>query len=67
MTVKEQLLETLDGLTPQQQAHLLTVARQLQASTPPPGTAGNVLIDALDTFDFAPGEVDVMMTTIEEI
>lgn len=66
MTLKEQLYATVDQLTPEQQAHLLAVARQLQASPLPPGTSGAALLNALDDFTFAPGEVDTMMTAIRD-
>ena len=65
-TVKEQIIDELDRLTPSQQAHLLGVARQLQRTPLPPGTPGEVLIEHMDRFTFAPGALDEMMRAIEE-
>lgn len=65
-SVREQILEEIDHLTPDQQAHLLALARQLRQSRLPPGTPGDVLLAARDRFTFAPGDVDEMMQAIEE-
>lgn len=65
-SIKEQLLHELDKLTPQQQQHLLDVARRLQTSSLPAGTPGEVLLSHMDDFQFAPGAVDDMMRVIDE-
>jgi hypothetical protein len=69
-TVREQILEEIDHLTPDQQAQVLSMMRQLRQSTPPhsilpPGTSGDVLLAAQDRFKFSPGDVDEMMQAIE--
>lgn len=65
-SVREQLIEQLNQLTPGQQAQLLMVARQLHQSSLPPGTPGEVLLAARHKFHFEPGDVDEMMAIIEE-
>ncbi len=64
--LREQLLAEFEHLTPDQQAHLLGVARVLRQSHLPPATPGEVLLAAQDRFTFAPGEVEAMMQAIEE-
>lgn len=66
VSLKEQIVRELDRLTQEQQERLLAVAKRLQKSVLPPGTPGEVLIDYMDQFEFAPGEVDVMMRVINE-
>jgi hypothetical protein len=65
-TIREQIIAQIDHLTPDQQAHLLAVARQLRQSKLPRGTSGDVLLAMRDRFVFAPGDVDAMMQAIEE-
>ncbi len=65
-SLREQIIQQIDYLTPDQQAHLLAVARQLHQSLLPPGTSGDALLAARDRFAFAPGDVDEMMQAIEE-
>lgn len=64
-SLREQLIEEVDSLTPDQQAHLLAVARHLRKSTLPPGTPGETLLANMTHFTFAPGAVDEMMQAIE--
>lgn len=63
--IREQILEEVDKLNPQQQEQLLRVARQLQQSTPP-GTPGEVLLALAGRFRFAPDALDEMVSIIEE-
>ena len=65
-SIREQIIQQIDYLTPDQQSHLLAVARQLHQSQLPPGTSGDALLSAQGRFSFAPGDVDAMMQTIEE-
>jgi hypothetical protein len=65
-SIREQLIHELDKLSPEQQEHLLDVARRLQTTALPSGTPGNVLLEHMDRFEFAPGAVDEMMRVIEE-
>lgn len=66
VSVKEQIIQELDHLTPDQQAHLLSIARRLQQSPLPPGTPGEALIALRDQLDFPPGALDEMLAAIEE-
>lgn len=66
LSVREQLIHELDKLTPEQQEHLLDIARRIQQSKLPPGTPGDLLLARMESFNFAPGEVDTMMRAIEE-
>jgi hypothetical protein len=63
-SVRDEIIHQLDVLTPAQQRALLDYARRLQ--TIPSGTPGKVLLEHMQDFDFAPGEVDDMMRAIEE-
>jgi hypothetical protein len=65
-TPKQQLIDILDNLTPEQHTHLLTVAQQLQRSPLPPGTSGNTLLALLDEVAFAEGEADTIMQAIRD-
>lgn len=65
-SVKEQLLHELDRMTPEQQEHLLNVARRLQTSPLPPGVPGEVLLQHIDRFDFTPEDLEEMSRVIEE-
>ena len=64
--IKEQILQEVEKLNPQQQKQLLQVARQMQQSTLPLGTPGEVLLADLERYHFEPGELDEMMRVIEE-
>ena len=64
--IKEQILQEVDKLNPEQQEQLLRVARQLQASTLPPGTPGEVLLANAGRFQFAPEALGEMQRIIEE-
>ncbi|MBZ0275965.1 MAG: hypothetical protein K8I60_07470 [Anaerolineae bacterium] len=64
-SIREQIIQQIDGLTPDQQAHLLAVARHLHQSHLPPGMPGESLLAARDRFTFTPGDVDEMMSAIE--
>ena len=63
-SVKEQIVQQIDELSPEQQQELLNYARRLQ--TMPAGTPGEVLLQHSRDFNFEPGEVDEMMQAIEE-
>lgn len=64
LSVKEQIISELNKLTPEQQAQILQVAKQLQHPALPQGSAGEVLLAHMDKFEFAPGAVDEMMQII---
>ncbi len=64
LSVKEQLVREVDRLSPEQQQALLDYAQRLQNLLA--GTPGEVLLEHINDFDFAPGEVDDMMRAIEE-
>ncbi|MBZ0284384.1 MAG: hypothetical protein K8L97_26835 [Anaerolineae bacterium] len=66
LSIKQQIITELDKLTDKQQEQLLNVARQLQYSSLPPGTPGEVMLAYMDNFEFTPGAVDEMMRIIEE-
>lgn len=63
--IKEQLLQEVDRLDPQQQEQLLRMARQMQQQTPL-GTPGEVLLADVERYHFEPGELDEMLRVIEE-
>jgi hypothetical protein len=63
-SLKDQIVYQLDSLTPEQQLKLLEYALRLQAL--PSGTPGEVLLEHMKDFDFAPGEADEMMRAIED-
>jgi|tagenome__1003787_1003787.scaffolds.fasta_scaffold17799021_2 hypothetical protein len=63
-SLKEEIIDQVDKLTPEQQQALLDYAQRLQSL--PAGTPGEVLLEHMNDFDFAPGEVDEMMRAIEE-
>jgi len=64
MTIKEQIVNELDRLSPSQQEQLLNYAKRLVNL--PSGTPGDVLLGHMDTFQFEAGVVDEMMKVIEE-
>ena len=64
LSVREQIAQQLDKLTPEQQQALLDYALRLQAM--PAGTSGEVLLAHIHDFNFEPGEVDQMMSAIED-
>jgi hypothetical protein len=64
MSIKEQIVNELDRLTPDQQQQILTYAKQL-VGVLPSGTSGNVLLNRMDSFHFEPGAVDEMLKIIE--
>ncbi len=64
VALREQIIQELDQLTPEQQQRLFDYAKRLRAL--PEGTPGNVLLEHMEDFDFEPGEVDDMMQAIEE-
>jgi len=66
MPIREQILEEVDKLDPQQQEQLLRVARQLQQPAALVGLPGEVLLADLDHYQFEPGELDEMLKAIEE-
>ena len=66
LSLKDQIIQELENLTPEQQAHLLGIARQLQRSPLPPGTSGDLLADEVHRFVFPPGALDEMMQAIKE-
>jgi hypothetical protein len=63
--IKEQILQEVDKLNPQQQERLLYMVRQMQQATPP-GTPGEVWLENHHLFDFAPGDLAEMLKVIEE-
>ena len=63
--IKEQILQEVEKLNPQQQAQLLHVARQMQGQTPL-GTPGEVLLANVHRFNFAPEDLAEMVRIIEE-
>jgi hypothetical protein len=65
-SLKVQIIHELDRLTPDQQEQLLDITRRLQQASLPPGTSGQILLERMNDFDFAPGAVDEMMLAIEE-
>ncbi len=64
--IREQILEEVDKLNPQQQEQLLRVARQLQQPATLAGTPGEVMLADLDRYQFEPGELDEMLEAIGE-
>ena len=64
--IREQILQEVDKLNPQQQEQLLRVARQLRQPLVLAGTPGEVLLADLDQYQFEPGELDEMLKAIEE-
>ena len=64
--IKEQLLQEVDRLDPQQQEQLLRMARQMQQRATPLGTPGEVLLADVERYHFEPGELDEMLRVIEE-
>lgn len=65
MSIKEQLANEVDRLTPAQQQVLLDYAKRLRG-TSSVGTSGDQLLDYMNSFQFEPGAVDEMMKVIEE-
>ncbi len=65
-SVKEQLLEQIETLTPEQQQQVLDFMLSLQHSQLPPGTPGEVLLARMGTFQFEAGELEAMQQAIEE-
>ncbi len=65
-TIKQQIIDVLDDLTPEQQAQLLTVANGLRRSKLPPGTPGEVLLAKREEFGFTSKDLDEMMQAIRE-
>jgi hypothetical protein len=65
-TLRDQIMDEVDKLSADQQAHLLDVARRLRQTPLPPGTPGETLLAHQHEFDFAPGDLEEMMRAIEE-
>jgi len=66
VSIKQQLIEALDHLTPNQQSYLLGLVHQLQHQSPPLGTDGKALLAAIDQFIFPPGAIEEMMQAIDK-
>jgi hypothetical protein len=64
-SLKQQLLVTLDQLTPEQQAQVLDFATRLQRKLPP-GIPGEVLIARAREINFPPEDLAEMEKAIEE-
>lgn len=64
--IKEQLLQEVNRLDPQQQEQLLRMARQMRQRATPLGTPGEVLLADVERYQFEPGELDEMLRVIEE-
>jgi|FLYN01.1.fsa_nt_gi hypothetical protein len=64
-SVKEQLLNEFDKLSPEQQQRVLEFTRSLR-STLPPGTPGEVLIELAKELNFDPQDLAEMQAAIED-
>lgn len=64
--IKEQIIQEVEKLNPEQQEQLLRLVRQMQMPTAPLGTPGEVLLADLDRYQYEPGELDEMLKVIEE-
>lgn len=64
--IKEQILQEVEKLNPQQQERLLRLAQQMQQRATPLGTPGEVLLANAHRFDFAPEDLADMLRVIEE-
>jgi hypothetical protein len=62
---KEQLLQALDRLSPEQQQQALDFVRNLAVPFMP-GTPGEVLLAHMEDFHFEHGQLDEMEKAIEE-
>jgi hypothetical protein len=62
MSIKEQVIQALDSMTEDEQRRVLEYTFALREI----GVPGEVLVAHIDDFQFAPGEVDLMMKAIEE-
>ncbi len=65
-TIKQQIIDVLDDLTPHQQERLLAVANDLRRSKLPPGTPGEVLLAKREEFVDDIEAVRELMQIIEE-
>jgi hypothetical protein len=64
--VREQIIEVIDQLTPEQQTQLLALARNMRDRPPVQGVPGEVWLAAKDRFNFSPDYIDIMMKDIED-
>lgn len=64
--LENELLEQLRLLTADQQRQVLDFTRGLSQNQTPPGTPGEVLLEKMGSFKFAPGELDLIARAIEE-
>jgi hypothetical protein len=65
LSLKDQIIDELDKLTPDQQEKLLNFTKRLQATSPTP-TSGDLLLAHIDTFSFDPNDLDEIAKAIEE-
>jgi hypothetical protein len=65
ITVKDEIVEALDGLSLEELKAVRQFTHHL-ASRTPPCIPGEVLIARMNDFEFEPGEVDDMLKAIEE-
>jgi hypothetical protein len=66
LNLKEQIIDGIERLSPDQQVRVLELVQTLRASAPLQGTAGSLLLAHLEKLQFEAGEVDRMMKAIEE-
>ncbi len=64
-SLKEQIIDVLDRLSPAQQAEVLAFTKRL-LNPLPPGTPGEVLLARMNSFQFKPGTLEEMARVIEE-
>lgn len=66
VSLRDEILRQLEQLSAEQQQRVLDYARSLAQSELPPGTPGEVLLEHIGTFKFAPGALDEIAQAIEE-
>ena len=65
LTVKEEIINQLDDLSPDQQRRVLDFTRKIKAETLPEGTPGEVLWELARSINFDPEDLKEIAEAIE--